>query len=108
MTKTEKILLPVTLLLLLVVLFLPADGKTLEAETVPAVRERTEAIVGGVDLNTASAEELKTLSGIGDTRAGDIIAYRESHGKFNSIEEIMLVPGIKEGAYAKICEDITV
>lgn len=61
-----------------------------------------------VNINTATAEELKTLSGIGDKRAADIISYRESHGNFKSIEDIMQVPGIKNAAFEKIKDDITV
>ncbi len=65
--------------------------------------------VGGkVNINTASREELKTLNGIGDTRAGSIIAYRESNGLFGSIEDLMKVEGIKEGVYNKLNDEITV
>ncbi len=63
---------------------------------------------GKVNINTASKEELKTLNGIGDTRAGSILAYRESNGPFGSIEELMQVEGIKEGVYNKLKDDITV
>jgi len=63
---------------------------------------------GKVNINNATAEQLKTLSGIGDKRAGDIISYRESHGDFGSIEDIMNVPGIKAGVFEKIKEDIEV
>lgn len=61
-----------------------------------------------VNLNTASVEELCTLTGIGESRAGSIIAYREQHGGFSAIEEIMQVEGIKEGAFAKIKDKISV
>lgn len=58
--------------------------------------------MGMVNLNTASLEELCTLPGVGESRAQDIIAYRVSHGGFETIEEIMQVSGIKEGLYQKI------
>jgi len=61
-----------------------------------------------VNLNTAGREELMTLKGIGEARAEDILAYRQEHGAFGSIEEIMEVPGIKEAAFRKIKDDITV
>ncbi|MCC8060418.1 MAG: helix-hairpin-helix domain-containing protein [Clostridiales bacterium] len=61
-----------------------------------------------VNINTATKEELMTLSGIGESRAADIVRVREQKGGFSSIEEIMEVPGIKEAAFAKICDDITV
>lgn len=63
---------------------------------------------GRVDINTASAEQLMTLSGIGQSKAEDIIAYREAHGAFTSVEEIMYVDGIKEGLYNRIKDDIRV
>lgn len=61
-----------------------------------------------VNLNTATAEELTTLSGIGQSKAEDIIAYREENGGFSSPEEIMQIRGIKEGLYNRIKDDIKV
>ncbi len=61
-----------------------------------------------VNINTASKEELMTLRGIGEARAEDIIRVREQRGGFGSIEEIMEVPGIKNAAFEKIRDDITV
>lgn len=61
-----------------------------------------------VNINTASREELKTLSGIGDSKAESIIAYREANGAFQSIEELMNVDGIKDGVFNKIKDRITV
>lgn len=61
-----------------------------------------------VNINTADSAQLMTLSGIGQTRADAIIAYRESNGKFRKIEDIMKVSGIKEGAFNKIKDQITV
>ena len=61
---------------------------------------------GKVHLNTATKDELKTLSGIGESRAESILAYRDSHGAFQSIEELMNVEGIKEGIYQKIKDQI--
>lgn len=63
---------------------------------------------GIVNLNTADAETLKTLSGIGDSKAQAILAYREEHGGFSSIEEIMQVPGIKESTFSMIKDKIAV
>lgn len=63
---------------------------------------------GRLDINLATADELMTLSGIGQTRADAIITYREEHGHFSNKEEIMQVTGIKEGLYSQIEDYITV
>ncbi len=63
---------------------------------------------GLVNINTADVDTLCTLSGIGESRARDIVAYREAHGGFASCEEIMNVPGIKTAVYEKISDMITV
>lgn len=62
---------------------------------------------GKVNINSAGKEELMTLSGIGASKAEAIIRYRESNGRFDSIEELMQVEGIKEGTFEKIKNDIT-
>ncbi len=61
-----------------------------------------------IDINTASAEELITLPGIGEVLAERIIAYREKNGKFENIESIMDIQGIGEGTFLKIMDMITV
>ena len=61
-----------------------------------------------VNINTASKEQLMTLKGIGEARAEDIISHRERSGSFQTIEDIMKVSGIKEAAFQKIKENITV
>lgn len=63
---------------------------------------------GRVNLNTASEAELMTLSGIGQSKAQAILLYRETHGGFSSVEEIMNVDGIKEGSYNRIKDSIKV
>lgn len=63
---------------------------------------------GLVNINTATLEELCTLTGIGEAKAQSIISYREENGNFSSIEEIMNISGIKEGVYEKIKDQITV
>ena len=61
-----------------------------------------------INLNTATKEELMTLKGIGEAKAADIIRYREEQGPFRTIEEVMNISGIKEAAFGKIKDDITV
>ena len=63
---------------------------------------------GLVNLNTADAAALMTLPGIGESRAKAIISYREQHGAFVKIEDIMKISGIKEAAFSKIKDKITV
>ena len=63
---------------------------------------------GKVNINTAGKEELMTLTGIGEAKAQSILNYREEHGQFGSIEELMQIEGIKEGVFNKIKEDITI
>ena len=55
-----------------------------------------------VDINTAEAEQLKTLNGIGDSKAKSIIEYREQNGGFKSIEEKKNVTGIGDALFDKI------
>lgn len=63
---------------------------------------------GKININTAGKEELMTLTGIGEAKAQSILDYREEHGRFGSIEDLMQIEGIKEGVFNKIKEDITI
>lgn len=63
---------------------------------------------GLVNINTAGEELLKTLPGVGESKARSIIAYREKNGGFRQTEDIMNVEGIKEGLFQKIKDSITV
>ena len=63
---------------------------------------------GLVNLNTADIAALTTLPGIGESRAKAIISYREQHGAFAQIEDIMKISGIKQAAFSKIKDKITV
>lgn len=82
-------------------LYFPAVGET------EVFRESAQA-QRLVNINTADVAQLCTLPGIGETRAADIIAYREKNGSFQSCEDIMKVSGIKTNVYEKICDKITV
>lgn len=61
-----------------------------------------------VNLNTADAEKLTTLPGVGASKAASIIAYRQEHGSFRSIEELKNVEGIKDRVYEKIKDFVSV
>lgn len=69
----------------------------------------TTALENGlVNLNTADVAALMTLPGIGESRAKAIISYREQQGAFTKIEDIMKISGIKQAAFSKIKDKITV
>ncbi len=61
-----------------------------------------------VNLNTASIEELMTLSGIGESKAKSIIEYRTKVGKFQSIDELMNISGIGEAMFERVKNNITI
>ena len=61
-----------------------------------------------ININTATPEELQSLSGVGETRAKAIIEYREKNGKFQTIEDIKNVSGIGDSTFENIQNDITV
>lgn len=84
-------------------------GETASAETDEQdQQDPEEASDGKVNLNTAGLEELMTLKGIGETRAKAIIEYRAQNGSFTKTEDIMQIPGIKEGIFSRIRDQITV
>ena len=61
-----------------------------------------------ININSATKEELLTLTGIGESKADCIITYRQENGGFNSIDEIKNVSGIGEALFDKIKNNITV
>ena len=63
---------------------------------------------GRININTASKAELMEIPGIGESKADRIIAYRENHGRFGSIEEITNVSGIGSAIYEGMKDYITV
>ena len=63
---------------------------------------------GRINLNTATAEQLMELPGIGEAKATAILAYRANIGAFTDIEEIKNVSGIGEAMFEKIKDKITV
>ena len=63
---------------------------------------------GRININTATQESLCEIPGIGAVRAAAIVSYRQEHGGFTKIEDIMNVSGIKEGTYVKIKDSIRV
>ena len=88
----------------------PAAGHRRDAG-VPRRPERTETegeAAFPININTATAEQLQALPGIGKARAEAIIAYREEHGPFTYVEDLRAVSGIGKGILANIIDYITV
>ena len=75
---------------------------------VPAGGGTATAPAGPIDINTATAEQLDELDGIGPGMAGAILEYRKEHGGFGSIEELGQVPGIGEKRLAALREKVRV
>ena len=61
-----------------------------------------------IDLNRAEPWLLEALPGIGESRAQDIVDYRDENGPFRRIEDLLKVKGIGEGIFTKIKDYITV
>lgn len=92
-----------------------SDGERIYVPSIEEVEEQEflAAGTGGVknslvNINKASKEQLMSLPGIGESRAEQIIQYRETNGPFQDIGDIMKISGIKEAAFAKIKEYICV
>ncbi len=85
-----------------------AETVALPRPSETAAPETAEATPDKVNINTASAEELDTLPGIGAQRAADIIADREANGPFRIPEDLTRVPGIGEGILEGLIDYITV
>ncbi len=70
--------------------------------TIPAIKKEKL-----VSINTANREELESIPGIGQAIAQRIIDYRNTHGLFQKLQDIMKIKGIKEKTYNKIKDYIT-
>ena len=61
-----------------------------------------------ININTAHPKDLERLPGIGEKRAGDIVAYREANGPFEQVEDIQRVSGIGEATFEGLRQYICV
>ena len=75
--------------------------------TLPALAAE-KAAEKKVNINTATAEELITLKGIGEKKAHAILEYREVHGLFKTIDDLKNIKGIGEKIFDSIESDITI
>ena len=84
---------------------------TVHGDYTVSVQEKTDEITAPtrvlVNVNTANAEELETLTGIGPSLAQAIIDYRAGHGAFRSAEDLLLVKGIGEAKLEGFRAEIT-
>ena len=81
-----------------------------DKEKLDAISEENSSTISNskkVSLNSATVNELMTLSGIGEEKAKLIIQYREKCGPFKNISEIKNIKGIGQAMYDKIKDDIT-
>lgn len=85
-----------------------APGVLAGAAPAPGGGAAGEAPAAPVNLNTATAEQLQQLDGVGPGIAAKILAYRQEHGGFGSVRELGEVPGIGEKRLAALEEHVTV
>ena len=89
----------------------PPALQTIPTEsTAPAAQTSapTQGISFPIDINTATEEDFQALPGIGEVLAQRIVAYRQEHGTFRTVEELMNVEGIGEKRIAQILDLITI
>lgn len=95
------------------VIYIPTEGEELEnmVQIVESVsnNDSTENDASQkMDLNKATKEELKSLNGVGDVKAENIVSYREDNGNFKKIDDIKNVSGIGESTFEKLKEEIKI
>ena len=89
-------------------IYIPAAGEVQENRRPEDGTETFSTAGNKININTATREELMTLKGIGEAKADAIIMYREETGGFTEISQIMNISGIKEAAFNKIKDSISV
>jgi competence protein ComEA len=85
-------------------IYIPIPGEP----ALVSIAENNAPNQGRININTASLEELCELSGIGESKAADIIAYREEYGAFLNVHDLLNVPGIGQAIFDKIEPSITI
>lgn len=82
------------------------DSSSEKAEYEPSAEKKGEQEL--VDINSAGFFDLQALPGVGPAIADRIIAYRDSAGEFESIEELMMVKGIGPAKFEKLREKVII
>lgn len=93
------------------IIYVPKAG-----EEIPTINETAQQPAGTttsgsdkkININTADANQLQELSGIGEKKAADIIKYREENGSFTAVEDLTKVSGIGEKTLENLKESITI
>ncbi|MGM9892463.1 helix-hairpin-helix domain-containing protein [Limosilactobacillus sp.] len=94
------------------VVYIPTVGE--QVAPAPGSEQATSSDTGTssgkapININTASKEQLCQITGIGDKKADLIIAYRQEHGQFKSVDELTQVSGFGEKTVAKIKDQVAV
>jgi competence protein ComEA len=97
-----------------VLLYVTRDGPAIPSTNQPIVLENVLVIqptfydTRTIDPNTASVEDLIRLPGIGEVLAGRIVSYRDEHGPFTSVDDLLAVSGIGPKLLEGIREHVTV
>jgi competence protein ComEA len=78
------------------------------AVALPQTAKPAPSASAPLDINTATAEELQALPGIGTAMASRIVAFREEHGAFRRVEDLMRVKGIGEKSFKKLKPSIKI
>lgn len=89
-----------------------ADGERIyvprRGEAPPPIAAAGAAPAGPVDLNTATAEQLESLPGVGPATAAAILDWRKQHGRFRSVEDLLEVRGIGDARLADLRDKVKV
>ncbi|AST92647.1 helix-hairpin-helix domain-containing protein [Sutcliffiella cohnii] len=92
------------------VIYVPKHGEEMMdvAVTTQPINSSSGESEGKININSASEEELTKLTGIGPSKAKAIVRYREEHGFFKSVDELVNVSGIGDKSLASIRDEIIV
>lgn len=91
------------------VIYVPEVGEVAPViESIPSQQEETTEGQSLVNINIADETQLMTLSGIGPSKAKAILAYRNEHGQFNTIEDLKSVTGIGDRTFENLKDFISV